>query len=83
LLLVYFCYEFLGQAPSRVKLLRMSSADGANEPVLPASEMKDALKRIKQLEAALGRRTLDNEFFEETVECGKKPRVNCAHALVA
>lgn len=33
-------------------------AVGANEPVVPASEMKEALKRIKQLEAALGRKTL-------------------------
>lgn len=33
-------------------------AVGDNEPVVPASEMKEALKRIKQLEAALGRKTL-------------------------
>jgi transposase len=32
-------------------------AVGASEPVVPASEMAEALKRIKQLEAALGRKT--------------------------
>jgi transposase len=33
-------------------------AVGANKPVVPASEMVEALKRIKQLEGALGRKTL-------------------------
>lgn len=46
-------------------------AVGANEPVVPASEMKEALKRIKQREAALGRKTLDNEILKEAVEYGK------------
>jgi transposase len=31
-------------------------AIGANEPVVPASELQEAMKRIKQLEAALGAR---------------------------
>jgi transposase len=34
-------------------------AVGANKPVVPASEMVEALKRIKQLEGALGRKTLE------------------------
>ena len=46
-------------------------AVGANEPVVPASEMVDALKRIKQLEGALGRKTLENEILKEAVEYGK------------
>lgn len=46
-------------------------AVGANEPVVPASEMREALKRIKQLEAALGRKTLENEILKEAVEYGK------------
>jgi transposase-like protein len=29
-------------------------AVGANEPVVPASDLQDAIKRIRQLEAALG-----------------------------
>lgn len=46
-------------------------AVGANEAVVPASEMAEALKRIKQLEGALGRKTLENEILKEAVEYGK------------
>jgi len=46
-------------------------AVGASQPVVPASEMTEALKRIKQLEAALGRKTLENEILKEAVEYGK------------
>lgn len=66
-----------GVAASQLFQWRKAYADGslvavgANEPVVPASEMKDALKRIKQLEAALGRKTLENEILKEAVEYGK------------
>jgi len=33
-------------------------AVGANETVVPASELQEAMRRIKQLEGALGRKTL-------------------------
>ncbi len=46
-------------------------AVGANEPFVPASEMVEARKRIKQFEAVLGRRTLKNEILKEAVEHGK------------
>ena len=46
-------------------------AVGANEPVVPASELQDAQKRIKQLEAALGRKTLENEILKEAVDSAK------------
>lgn len=46
-------------------------AVGSNEPVVPASQMQDALKRIRELEAALGRKTLENEILKEAVEYGK------------
>ncbi len=46
-------------------------AVGANEPVVPASQMQEAMKRIKQLEAALGRKTLENEILKEAVDYGK------------
>jgi transposase len=35
-------------------------AVGANETVVPASELQEAMRRIKQLEGALGRKTLEN-----------------------
>jgi transposase len=46
-------------------------AVGSNEPVVPAFEMVEVLKRIKQLEGALGRKTLENEILKEAVEYGK------------
>ena len=46
-------------------------AVGSNEPVVPASELQDAQKRIKQLEAALGRKTLENEILKEAVDFAK------------
>lgn len=46
-------------------------AVGASEPVVPASDLQDAMKRIKQLEAALGRKTLENEILKEAVELAK------------
>jgi transposase len=33
-------------------------AVGANETVVPASELQEAMRRIKQLGGALGRKTL-------------------------
>ena len=38
------------------------AAVGANEPVVPASDLQDAMKRIRQLEAALGRKTLEHVY---------------------
>ena len=49
-------------------------AVGANEPVVPASELQDAVKRIKQLEAALGRKTLENEILKEAVDFAKSKK---------
>ena len=44
------------------------SAVGANEIVVAASELKEAVQRIKQLERALGRKTLENDILREAVE---------------
>jgi len=46
-------------------------AVGANEPVVPASDLQDAMRRIKQLEAALGRKTLENDILKEAVDFAK------------
>jgi transposase len=46
-------------------------AVGANETVVPASELQDAMRRIKQLEGALGRKTLENEILKEAVDFAK------------
>ena len=46
-------------------------AVGANETVVPASELQDAMRRIKQLEGALGRKTLENQILKEAVDFAK------------
>ena len=46
-------------------------AVGANESVVPASDLQDAMRRIKQLEGALGRKTLENEIIKEAVNFAK------------
>ena len=47
------------------------SAVGANESVVAASELQEAQRRIKQLEQALGRKTLENEILREAVDFAK------------
>ena len=49
-------------------------AVGANEPVVPASELQEALRRVKQLEAALGRKTLESEILKEAVDFAKSKK---------
>ena len=44
---------------------------GANETVVPSSDLQDAMRRIKQLEGALGRKTLENEILKEAVDFAK------------
>jgi transposase len=46
-------------------------AVGANENVVPASELQEAMRRIKQLEGALSRKTLENEILKEAVDFAK------------
>jgi transposase len=46
-------------------------AVGANETVVPASELQEAMRRIKQLEGALGRKTLENDILKEAVDFAK------------
>ena len=46
-------------------------AVGANETVVPASDLQDAMRRIKQLKGALGRMTLENEILKEAVDFAK------------
>jgi transposase len=46
-------------------------AMGSNETVVPAFELQEAMRRIKQLEGALGRKTLENEILKEAVDFAK------------
>jgi transposase len=50
------------------------SALGANESVVAASELQEAQRRIKQLEQALGRKTLENDILREAVDFAKSKK---------
>jgi transposase len=49
-------------------------AVGVNESVVAASELKEAHNRIKQLERALGRKTLENEILKEAVDLAREKK---------
>ena len=46
----------------------------ANERVVPESELKKAEARIKALERALGRKTMESEILQEAVAIAKKKK---------
>jgi len=43
----------------------------AGEPVVPASELAGAIKRVRELERLLGRKVLENEILKEAVEIAR------------
>lgn len=47
------------------------SAVSAGEEVVPASELSDALKQIKELQRMLGKKTMEAEILREAVEYGR------------
>lgn len=57
-------------------------AVGANESVVLAFELQEAIRRIKQLEGALRRKTLKNEIRKGAVVFAKaKKLIVCSPAL--
>lgn len=51
------------------------TAVGSNEPVVPVGELRAAQARIKELERALGRATMENEILRAARdEVKKRPR---------
>ena len=49
-----------------------TTAVGANEDVVPASELRAARQRIRELERALGRKTMEVEILEAARDVVKK-----------
>ncbi len=47
------------------------SAVSAGEEVVPASELGDALKQVRELQRLLGKKTMENEILREAVEVMK------------
>ncbi|WP_288845551.1 IS3 family transposase [uncultured Paraburkholderia sp.] len=59
------------------------SAVSAGEEVVPASELSDALKQIRELQRLLGKKTMENEILREAVEVAKSPKMDCALTIIA
>lgn len=55
------------------------SAVSAGEAVVPASELSDALKQIRELQRMLGKSTIEAEILKEAVEIAR-PRQWTAHS---
>lgn len=47
------------------------SAVSAGEAVVPASELADAMKQIRELQRMLGKKTMEAEVFKEAVEIAR------------
>lgn len=67
-------------SPSQLYQWRRAMEDGgheglkSNEKLVPESEYKKALARIRELERALGRKTVDNDILKEAVEIARKKK---------
>ncbi|WP_218568097.1 IS3 family transposase [Pseudomonas sp. LP_7_YM] len=59
------------------------SAVSAGEAVVPASELTDALKQIRELQRILGKKTMEAEVLKEAVEIARSRKLDCALTLVA
>jgi transposase len=59
------------------KLMREGalSAVGADESVVPASEVKELHLRIRELERLLGRKTLENEILKDAVRITREKKL--------
>jgi len=47
----------------------------AGEDVVPASQLKQAEARIRELERMLGRKTMENEILQEAVRIGREKKL--------
>ncbi|UZD97147.1 IS3 family transposase [Pseudomonas corrugata] len=59
------------------------SAVSVGEAVVPASELSDALKQIRELQRMLGKKTMEAEILKEAVEIARSRKLDCALTLVA
>jgi transposase len=77
-----------GIAPNQLFLWRRTMEDGAmtavgsEESVVPESELKKALARIRDLERALGKSTMKVEVLKEAVRIGREKKLISQKPLV-
>jgi transposase len=48
---------------------------GADEPVVPESDVKVLKGRIRELERLLGRKTLENEILKDAIEIAREKKL--------
>jgi transposase len=51
------------------------SAVSAGEQVVPASDLAEAMKQIRELQRLLGKKTMEVEIFREAVEYGRAKKL--------
>ena len=51
------------------------SSLGADEPVVPESEVKALKGKIRELERLLGRKTLENEILKDAIEVAREKKL--------
>ena len=52
---------------------------GADEPVVPASEVRALQHQVRELQRLLGKKTLENEILKEAAEVAREKSGLCAH----
>jgi len=50
---------------------------------VPASDLAEAMKRIRELQRLLGKKTMEVEILREAVEYGRAKRIDCALTIAA
>jgi hypothetical protein len=58
------------------------AAAGANEPVVPASKLQEAMNALSNLGQHWDGKTLENDILKEAVDFAKAKKVDSAHAAV-
>nr|WP_244207880.1 IS3 family transposase [Paraburkholderia hospita] len=59
------------------------SAVSAGEQVVPASDLAEAMKQIRELQRLLGKKTMEVEILREAVEYGRAQKIDCALTIAA
>ncbi|WP_244117863.1 transposase [Burkholderia gladioli] len=59
------------------------SAVSAGEQVVPASDLAEAMKQIRELQRLLGKKTMELEILREAVEYGRAKKFDCALTIAA
>lgn len=58
------------------------SAVTAGEQVVPASDLAEAMKQIRELQRLLGKKTMEVEILREAVEYGRAKKLTARSALL-